>query len=47
MVLDPLAGSGTVLQAAKLLERDAIGIDISEEYCELMADRVGSRVEVK
>lgn len=32
MVLDPYAGSGTTLVAAKLLGSDYIGIDISKEY---------------
>ena len=32
VVLDPYAGSGTTLVAAKLLGSDCIGIDISKEY---------------
>ena len=40
-VLDPFAGSGTTLVAAKKLERNSIGIDISKEYCATMRERVG------
>ena len=40
IVLDPMAGSGTVLQAAINLNREAIGIDIHKPYCELMSERI-------
>ncbi len=39
-VLDPFMGSGTTLIAAKLLERNSIGIEISKEYCDLAEERI-------
>lgn len=39
-VLDPFAGSGTTLAAAQQLNRSAIGIDIIEEYGQLMRERL-------
>lgn len=41
LVLDPLCGSGTTCRAAKSLGRDYIGIDISEEYCDLSKRIIG------
>jgi DNA modification methylase len=35
IVLDPFIGSGTTAIAAKQLERNYIGIDISREYCKI------------
>lgn len=39
-VIDPFCGTGTTLLAAKELNRDAIGIDIEEGFCEIAANRL-------
>lgn len=40
LVLDPFMGSGTVALAAKRLNRNYVGIDISPEYCEQAEERL-------
>jgi DNA modification methylase len=46
-VLDPFAGSGTSLAAAVNLGRNAVGIDISEEYCEMASNAIRSKIPMK
>jgi len=42
IVLDPMSGSGTVAKMCEKLNRRWIGIEISEEYCEIAVKRIES-----
>lgn len=42
-VLDPFAGSGTTCEAAQILRRNAVGIEVKPEYCALAQSRLSLR----
>lgn len=44
IILDPFMGSGTTAIAAKRLDRNFIGIDLSPEYCEQAEQRLKSNI---
>lgn len=41
IVLDPFCGSGTVIKVASSLNRQWLGIEISQEYCDIAKKRLG------
>jgi DNA modification methylase len=42
LVIDPYAGSGTTLVAAKLLGHNYVGIEISDEYRRMALERISN-----
>lgn len=42
-ILDPFMGSGTTIVAAKYLNRNATGIEISPKYCEIARNRLAQQ----
>lgn len=45
IILDPFMGSGTTALAAKRLNRNFIGIDISPEYCKMARTRLDGELD--
>lgn len=45
IVLDPMCGSGTTCKMAMINNRRFIGIDISEEYCEIARKRLSTAMK--
>jgi len=45
-ILDPFNGVGTTTLVAKRLNRNYIGIDISEKYCKMAEERIEHEPEI-
>jgi len=41
-VLDPFSGSGTTLRVCQQLNRNAIGVELNEEYVEMTKERLSN-----
>jgi len=44
VILDPFLGSGTTLSVCQKLNRQAIGFEISKDYCEVAKNRIKSLI---
>ncbi len=44
-IVDPFSGSGTIPAVAAAFGREGIGIDISEDYCEIARARLGTIID--
>jgi len=44
LILDPMCGSGTTCKMARLLNRDFVGIEISEKYCKIARERLRQQI---
>jgi DNA modification methylase len=42
-ILDPFAGAGTTLLAARALERTAVGIELDQQFAQFAAERLGQQ----